>query len=84
MYSQILSQMADIFSSIISNNQNMVMKFLAAVTIIIAVPTVIASFFGMNVPMPLGENAYGFLIVILIAVTAASFAAFIFYKKRMF
>ena len=84
MYSQILSQMADIFSSIISNNQNMVMKFLAAVTIIIAVPTVIASFFGMNVPMPLGENNYGFLIVILIAAVAASFAAFIFYKKRMF
>lgn len=84
MYSQILSQMADIFSSIISNNQNMVMKFLAAVTIIIAVPTVIASFFGMNVPMPLGENTYGFLIVIIIAATAATFAAYVFYKKRMF
>ena len=84
MYSQILSQMADIFSSIISNNQNMVMKFLAAITIIIAVPTVIASFFGMNVPVPMEGNNYGFLIVMIIALVASMIAAFIFYKKRMF
>ena len=84
MYSQILSQMADIFSSIISNNQNMVMKFLAAVTIIIAVPTVIASFFGMNVPVPMEGNSYGFLIVMLIAMVASMVAAYIFYKNRMF
>lgn len=84
MYSQILSQMADIFSSIISNNQNMVMKFLAAITIIIAVPTVIASFFGMNVPVPMEGNAYGFLIVMIIATIASMVAAYIFYKNRMF
>ncbi|MCR5833504.1 MAG: magnesium transporter CorA family protein [Selenomonadaceae bacterium] len=84
MYSQILSQMADIFSSIISNNQNMVMKFLAAMTIIIAVPTVIASFFGMNVPVPLSENHLGFVIVILIAVLASTVAAIIFWRKNMF
>ena len=84
MYSQILSQMADIFSSIISNNQNMVMKFLAAITIIIAVPTVIASFFGMNVPVPMEGNSYGFLIVMIIALIASMVAAYIFYKNRMF
>ena len=84
MYSQILSQMADIFSSIISNNQNMVMKFLAAITIIIAVPTVIASFFGMNVPVPMEGNSYGFLIVMIIALVASCIAAYIFYKNRMF
>lgn len=84
MYSQILSQMADIFSSIISNNQNMVMKFLAAITIIIAVPTVIASFFGMNVPVPLEGNAYGFMIVMLIATLASMVAAYVFYRNRMF
>lgn len=84
MYSQILSQMADIFSSIISNNQNMVMKFLAAITIIIAVPTVIASFFGMNVPVPMEGNDYGFLTVMLIALIASMVAAYIFYKNRMF
>ena len=84
MYSQILSQMADIFSSIISNNQNMVMKFLAAVTIIIAVPTVIASFFGMNVPVPMEGNEYGFFTVMVIAMCASLVAAYVFYKNRMF
>ena len=84
MYSQILSQMANIFSSIISNNQNMVMKFLAAVTIIIAVPTVIASFFGMNVPVPFEGTNYGFLAVVLIATVASSAAVYYFWKNRMF
>ena len=84
MYSQILSQMADIFSSIISNNQNMVMKFLAAVTIVIAVPTVIASFFGMNVPVPFEGTSYGFLAVVLLATVASGLAVYYFWKNRMF
>jgi len=84
MYSQILSQMADIFSSIIANNQNMVMKFLAAVTIVIAVPTVIASFFGMNVPVPFEGNVYGFAAVIVIATVASAAAVYYFWKNRMF
>ena len=84
MYSQILSRLADTFSSIISNNQNMVMKFLAAMTIIIAIPTVISSFFGMNVPVPLSENNEGFGIVIIIAVIASSISAYIFWRKHMF
>ena len=62
----------------------MVMKFLAAMTIIIAVPTVIASFFGMNVPVPLAENNAGFLIVIVIALLASIVAAIVFWKKHMF
>ena len=84
MYSQILSRLADTFSSIISNNQNMVMKFLAAMTIIIAIPTVISSFFGMNVPVPLSENNLGFCIVIVIALIASMASAYIFWRKHMF
>ena len=84
MYSQILSRLADTFSSIISNNQNMVMKFLAAMTIIIAIPTVISSFFGMNVPVPMSENALGFGIVIVIALMASAVSAYIFWRKHMF
>ena len=84
MYSQILSRIADTFSSIISNNQNMVMKFLATVTIIIAIPTVISSFFGMNVPVPLSENAFGFIIVIFIALIASCTLTYIFWRKHMF
>lgn len=84
MYSQILSRLADTFASIISNNQNMVMKFLAAMTIIVAIPTVISSFFGMNVPVPLAENNLGFAIVIVIAFIVSCISAFIFWRKRMF
>ncbi len=84
MYSQILSRLADTFSSIISNNQNMVMKFLAAMTIIIAIPTVISSFFGMNVPVPMSENALGFAIVIVIALAASAVSAYVFWRKHMF
>ncbi len=84
MYSQILSRLADTFSSIISNNQNMVMKFLAAMTIIIAIPTVISSFFGMNVPVPMSENQLGFCIVIVIALAASAASAYVFWRKHMF
>lgn len=84
MYSQILSRLADTFSSIISNDQNMVMKFLAAMTIIIAIPTVISSFFGMNVPVPLSENNLGFCIVIVIALVASMASAYVFWRKHMF
>ena len=62
----ILTQMMDAFASIVSNNLNTVMKFLAAMTIIISVPTLIASIYGMNVPLP-GESAmqtFGYLLAL--------------------
>ena len=63
IYSGILSGMMDAFASVISNNLNIVMKFLATVTIVLSIPTMIASFFGMNFDnIPLGHsfNAYYF------------------------
>ncbi|MBR3722465.1 MAG: magnesium transporter CorA family protein [Selenomonadaceae bacterium] len=84
MYGKILARQADTFSSIISNNQNSVMKFLAAITIIIAIPTVIASFFGMNVPIPFGENQNGFLYIMLIAVSGSGALAYAFWRRNMF
>ena len=60
MYSKIMGRLADTFSSIISNNLNQVMKFLASVTILLAIPTVISSFFGMNVPVPMEETPFAF------------------------
>ena len=49
VYTSILSGMMDAFASIISNNVNNAMKFLTSVTIILTLPTMVASFFGMNV-----------------------------------
>ena len=59
------------------------MKFLAAITIIMSIPTMIGSFWGMNVPMPFGNNPLGFLIVITISVTATCIVAVFFNRKGM-
>ncbi|MGE4271609.1 MAG: magnesium transporter CorA family protein [Desulfitobacterium sp.] len=84
MYTNILGSLTDAFASIISNNLNMVMKFLASMTIILAVPTMLASFWGMNVVVPFGENPYGFSFVLGIAFVIAMVSAFILWKKKMF
>ena len=84
MYAKILARLADTFSSIISNNQNLVMKFLAAMTIILAIPTVISSFFGMNVPVPLADNPYGFFYVTLMAGSIAGASVYVLYHRDMF
>lgn len=84
MYTNILSSMTDAFASIISNNLNMVMKFLASMTIILAVPTMIASFWGMNVNVPLNQHPFGFVIILLLATGIAGISAFLLWKKNMF
>lgn len=84
MYSKILSGVADTFASIISNNLNLVMKFLASVTIILAIPTMISSFFGMNVIIPFEGMDYGFLYVSIIAIVLTLLCALVLWKKDMF
>ena len=84
MYSKILARLADTFSSIISKNQNLVMKFLAAMTIILAIPTVVSSFFGMNVPVPFADNAHGFLYVMCIAFSISIVSAYVLWHRDMF
>lgn len=83
MYSKILSRLADTFASIINNNQNRVMKFLAAVTIIMAIPAVVSGFFGMNVPVPFAEEAQGFLYITEISVAICLVTAYALWKKDM-
>ncbi|WP_318174115.1 CorA family divalent cation transporter, partial [Bacillus pseudomycoides] len=84
IYSNILSGMMNTFSSVISNNLNSVMKFLTSMTIILSVPTMVSSFFGMNVPVPLSENPHGFLMAMIISAILSCVMAFIFWKKRYF
>lgn len=83
MYSNVLSGMMDAFASIISNNLNIVMKFLASVTIIISVPTAVASFWGMNVGVPWSDVPYGFLFVLLLALATSALSTFWLWRKRM-
>ena len=84
VYSGILGGMVDTFASVISNNLNVVMKFLATVTIVMSIPTMIASFYGMNVPLPGQNNPYGFYIVLAFALLLAGLVALIFHKKDVF
>lgn len=84
IYSDILNSTMDAYSSIISNNVNSVMKFLTAVTIVIAVPTMISSFWGMNVDLPFEHSVYGFFIMIGIASLLTLFVVWLLKKKDMF
>ena len=80
-YSDILTSTMDTYSSIISNNLNGVMKFLTSLTILISVPTLIASIWGMNVELPFETNEHGFIILVAISVVVA-LVAFICLKKK--
>ena len=84
MYSTILARLADTFSSIVSNNLNLVMRFLTAITIILAIPTVISSFFGMNVPVPYEGDPLGFIRVVVIAVCVSSVVVYMLWRRDMF
>lgn len=84
IYSSILSGMMDAFASIISNNLNVVMKFLTSVTIILALPTLIASIYGMNVALPLQEQSYAFYVVMGISVLLSISLVLIFIHKKYF
>ena len=81
---EILSSMMDAFASIISNNLNVVMKALAALTIILNVPTIVASFYGMNVNLPGEGHPLAFLTVLGLALGLTAVATFIFYKRDWF
>ena len=84
MYSKIIARLADTFSTIISNNQNLVMKFLAAMTIIVAIPTVVSSFFGMNVPVPFADDPHGFVYILIIAGAISVSSAYVLWRRDMF
>lgn len=84
IYREILSSTMDTYSSIISNNLNVIMKFLAGITIVFSVPTMIASFLGMNVPLgELGENPASFALIILISLIISLCIAWWLKKKNM-
>ena len=84
MYSNILMNMSDTFASIISNNLNVVMKFLASITIVLSIPTIVTSFFGMNVQLPFDSNPFAYLIIIAIFLGIAGLVIGLFIKRDWF
>jgi magnesium transporter len=82
--SDILSQMMDAFASIISNNLNVVMKFLTLFTIILTFPTMMASFYGMNVGLPWQHSPYAFGLTLVVSLGMSFLIALIFWRKHWF
>lgn len=85
IYSNVLSGTMDAFASVISNNLNVVMKFLAAITIVMSIPNMVSGLFGMNLNgIPFANAANGFWSVVCVIVILSMFATYILYKKDMF
>lgn len=81
IYSDIQSGMMDAFASVISNNLNVVMKQLTIISIILMIPTLIASLFGMNVPNFLENSMWG-LPVIVTGSLILSYSGVLLFRKR--
>ncbi|MBX6423860.1 magnesium transporter CorA family protein [Thermosulfurimonas sp. F29] len=84
IYSDILSGTMDAYASIIGNNLNIVMKFLTALAIVLALPTMISSIYGMNIRLPLQDNPHAFWIIMSISFAVSILLTLYFIKKRLF
>lgn len=84
VYSNILSGMMDAFASVISNNLNVILKFLTSITIILMIPTLIASIYGMNVELPFQYSPNAFLITMILSFFLSIIGILIFWKRKWF
>ncbi|MBS7255544.1 magnesium transporter CorA family protein [Flavobacterium branchiicola] len=84
IHSNILTGMMDAYASVISNNMNNIMKQMTSISIILMIPTLIASLYGMNVPNGLEESKYGIWILLLVSVVLSTFGVFLFKRRRWF
>ena len=84
IFREILSSTIDAYGTIISNNLNVIMKFLTGITIVFSVPTMIASFLGMNVPLgSIGESGLSFILICVISFIVSFILACWLKKKNM-
>jgi len=83
IYTSILNSTMDAFASVISNNLNIVMKFLTVVTIVLMVPTTVASFYGMNVPLPGQHSPHAFVIALIVSALISLTVVVTFRWRRM-
>jgi len=84
IHSNILSGTMDAFASIISNNLNRVLRFLTSVTIVLAIPTIVASFFGMNVTLPFQRHPWAFPFTLAISLVLSGAAVIYLVRRKMF
>lgn len=82
--SNILSSMMDAFASIISNNLNVVMKFLTSVTIVLSIPTIIFGYYGMNVSLPMMKHPIAFLGILGATMVVMLLVVLMFWRRDWF
>jgi len=80
---KLVEQMNQTFSAIISNNLNNIMKILTSLTIILTIPTIIGSIYGMNIKLPIAERDDAFLWLILLTVIISLLTTY-YLKKGKF
>lgn len=84
IYKEIMTSTTETYASIISNNLNVIMKFLSDITIVFSIPTMIASFMGMNVPLGVfSTNPLSFLSLVLLSAALSFIIAYLLKKKNM-
>lgn len=84
IYTNILNGTMDAYGSIISNNLNLTIRRLTLITIILMVPTLVASFFGMNIPLPWQESENAILYIAIISIIISGLVIWYFRSKRLF
>ncbi len=84
IFSDILTGTMDAYASVISNNLNTVMKFLTAVTIVLMLPNLVASIYGMNIKLPLQDSPHAFFILMSLSFVLSAVVVVLFIKKRLF
>lgn len=84
IYTDIMGNTVDAFASVINNNLNVVMKLLTGLTLIMAIPVIVMSAFGMNVPMQWVQSPSAFVWIVLFASGLTGLAAYFMAKKRLF
>lgn len=80
-YTNILSSTLDAFASIISNNQNEVLKRLSTITIFLSIPVLIASIYGMNVPVPYQDSVYAFWVPVSLSCCILAFVVYNYIRR---
>ena len=83
IYTNILSSTLDAFASMIANNQNEVLKRLSVITIVLTFPVLVASIYGMNVPIPYAQSPYAFYIPIFLSLIISLVIGWFFLKKKI-
>ncbi|ULQ57390.1 magnesium transporter CorA family protein [Flavihumibacter rivuli] len=84
IYTNILSSTLDAFASIIANNQNEVLKRLSVITIVLSFPVLVASIYGMNVPIPYADSPYAFYIPVFLSMVISLVIGWFFLRKKLF